>query len=78
METEGGSQLFETQKREGDHEKWAAKRGRVTQICAPDHVEAHPQKTKEVLYFVKKKQQQKTVKSESISKTAHSQVTSCL
>ena len=54
METEGGSQLFETQKRGGDHEKWAAKRGRVTQICAPDHVEAHPQKTKEVLYFVKK------------------------
>ena len=39
----------------GGHEKWAAKRGRVTQICAPDHVEAHPQKTKEVLYFVKKK-----------------------
>ena len=50
------------------------------QICAPDHIEAHPQKTKEVLYFVKKKkqQQQKTVKSESISKTAHSEVTSCL
>ena len=54
VETEGGSQLFETQKRGGGHEKWAAKRGRVTQICAPDHVEAHPQKTKEVLYFVKK------------------------
>ena len=52
METEGGLQLFETQKR-GGHEKWAAKRGRVMQICAPDHVQVHPQKTKEVLYFVK-------------------------
>ena len=25
------------------------------QICVRDHVEAHPQKKKEVLYFVKKK-----------------------
>ena len=24
------------------------------QICVPDHVELHPQKKKEVLYFVKK------------------------
>ena len=24
------------------------------QICVPDHVEVHPQKKKEVLYFVKK------------------------
>ena len=36
------------------HEKWAVKRGRVMQICVRDHVEVHPQKKKEVLYFVKK------------------------
>ena len=36
------------------HEKWAVKRGRVMQICVLDHVEVHPQKKKEVLYFVKK------------------------
>ena len=24
------------------------------QICVPDHVEVHPQKKKEVVYFVKK------------------------
>ena len=53
METEGGSQLFETQKREG-HEKWAVKRGRVMQIYACDHIEVHPQKKKEVLCLVKK------------------------
>ena len=59
METEGGSQLFETQKR--GHEKWAVKRGRGMQIYARDHVEAHPQKKKEVLYLVKKqKTKQKT------------------
>ena len=38
------------QKREGS----AVKRGRVMQICVRDHVEVHPQKKKEVLYFVKK------------------------
>ena len=54
METEGGSQLFETQKREG-HKKWAVKRARVVQIYARDHAEVHPQKKKEVLYSVKKK-----------------------
>ena len=37
------------------HEKWAVKRGRVMQICVPDHVEVHPLKKKEILYFVKKK-----------------------
>ena len=52
METEGGSQLFETQKREG-HKKWAVKRARVVQIYARDHAEV--QKKKEVLYSVKKK-----------------------
>ena len=52
METEGGSQLFETQKREG-HKKWAVKRARVVQIYARDHAEV--QKKKEVLYLVKKK-----------------------
>ena len=38
----------------GGPEKWAVKRGRVMQIYASDHVEAHPQKKKEVLYLVKK------------------------
>ena len=52
METEGGSQRFETQKREG-HKKWAVKRARVVQIYARDHAEV--QKKKEVLYSVKKK-----------------------
>ena len=35
-------------------EKWAVKRGRDMQIYAGDHVEAHPQKKREVLYLVKK------------------------
>ena len=39
------------------HEKSAVKRGRVMQIYARDHVEVHPQKKKEVLYFMKKKEQ---------------------
>ena len=52
METEGGSQRFETQEREG-HKKWAVKRARVVQIYARDHAEV--QKKKEVLYSVKKK-----------------------
>ena len=38
------------------HEKWAVRRGRVMQIYARDHVEVHPQKKKEVLYLVKKRQ----------------------
>ena len=42
------------------HEKWAVKRGSVMQIYARDHVEVHPQKKKEVLYLVKKKQKNKT------------------
>ena len=36
------------------HEKWAVKRGRAMQICVRNHVDVHPQKKKEVLYFVKK------------------------
>ena len=60
METEGGSQLFETQKGRG-HEKWAVKRGSVMQIYARDHVEVHPQKKKEVLYLVKKKKNNGTL-----------------
>ena len=55
MGTEGGSQLFETAEKEKGHEKWAVKRGRVMQIRVRDHVEVHPQKKKQVLYFVKKK-----------------------
>ena len=53
LETEGGSQRFETAGKGGGHEKWAVKRGRVMQIYARDHVEVHPQKKKEVLYLVK-------------------------
>ena len=41
------------------HEKWVVKRGRVMQMYALDHVEAHPQKKKEVLYLVKKKGKKK-------------------
>ena len=54
LETEGGSQLFDTAEKGGVVKKWAVKRGRVMQICVRDHVEVHPQKKKEVLYFVKK------------------------
>ena len=54
MGTEGGSQLFETAEKGGGHEKWAVKRGRVMQIRVRDHVEIHPEKKKQVLYFVKK------------------------
>ena len=48
VETESGSQLFETQEK-----KWAVKKERVMQIYARDHVEVHPQKKKEVFYSVK-------------------------
>ena len=58
METEGGSQLFETQ----GHEKWAVKRGRVMQIYAHNHVEVHPQKKKEVLHLMKKPGRNRRVK----------------
>ena len=40
---------------------WDVKRGRVTQIYAHDHVEVHPQKEKEVLYLVKKKNEQRNI-----------------
>ena len=36
------------------HEKWAIKRGRVMEMYASDHIEAHPQEEKEVLHLVKK------------------------
>ena len=49
-----GHNFLRLQKGEG-HEKWVVKKGRVMQICVPDHVEVHLQKEKEVLYFVKKK-----------------------
>ena len=42
------------------HEKWAVKSGRVMQIYARDHTEAHPQKKKEVLYLVKIKEKKRT------------------
>ena len=44
METEGGSQLFET-----------AEKGGVMKICVRDHVEVHPQKKKRSSLFCKKK-----------------------
>ena len=53
VETEGGSQLFETAERGGGMKNGPDKRGRVMQICVRDHVEVHPHKKKEILYFVK-------------------------
>ena len=47
-----GHNFLRLRKREGSR-KWAVIRGRVTQICVRDHVEVHPQKKNEVLYFVK-------------------------
>ena len=41
-----GSQLFDTAEKGGVVKKW------VMQIYVRDHVEVHPQKKKEVLYFV--------------------------
>ena len=52
-----GHNFFRLRKGRG-HEKWAVKRGRVMQIYACDHAEAHPQKKKEVLYLVKKTNKQ--------------------
>ena len=51
METEGGSQLFETAEKGGVMKNELFKGGGS---CVPDHVEVHPKKKKEVLYFVKK------------------------
>ena len=51
METEGGSQLFETAEKGGVIKNRPLKRGGS---CVRDHVEVHTQKKKEVLYFVKK------------------------
>ena len=50
--TEGGPKLFETAEKGGVMKNGPFKRGRVMQICVRDHVEVHPQKKKEVLYFV--------------------------
>ena len=54
MEAEGESQLFETAEKGGVMKNGPFKRGRVMQICVRDHVKVHPQRKKEVLYFVKK------------------------
>ena len=51
METEGGSQVFETVEKEGVVKNGPLKGG--GSICVRDHVEVHSQKKKEVLYFVK-------------------------
>ena len=48
-----GHNFLILQKREGS-KKWAVKGGGVMQIYVRAHEEAHPQKKKEVLYFVKK------------------------
>ena len=56
VETEGGSQLFETAEKGGVMKNELLKGGGS---CVPDHVEVHPQKKKEVLYFVKKKNWEK-------------------
>ena len=53
-ETEGGSQLFETAEKGGVMKNGPLKGGGSCK-CVRDHVEVHPQKKKEVLYFVKKK-----------------------
>ena len=52
METEGGSQLFETAEKGGVVKNGLLKGGGSCK-CVPDHVEVHPLKKKEVLYFVK-------------------------
>ena len=54
METEGGSQLFETAQKGGVMKNGPLKGEGCMQICVRDHVEVHPQKKIEVLYFVKK------------------------
>ena len=72
METEGGSQLFETAGKGGIVKKWAVKRGRVMQICVRDHVEVHSQKKKDVLYFVKntwEKQESRVISCQNQSRT---------
>ena len=51
VETEGGSQGFETVEKEGVVKNGPLKGG--GSICVRDHVEVHSQKKKEVLYFVK-------------------------
>ena len=53
METEGGSQLFETAEKGGVMKNGPLKGGGSCK-CVRDHVEVHPQKKKEVLYSVKK------------------------
>ena len=58
VETEEGNNFLRLRKGRG-HEKWAVKRGRVMQIYARHHAEVHPQKKKEVLYLVKKKEEKR-------------------
>ena len=51
------------------HEKWAINRGKVMQICVHDHVKAHPQKIKEVFYFVKKNVEEIGESSDQLSES---------
>ena len=53
METEGGSQLFETAEKGGVMKNGPLKGGGLCK-CVRHHVEVHPQNKKEVLYFEKK------------------------
>ena len=53
VETEGGSQLFETAEKGGVMKNGPLKGGGSCK-CVRDHVDVHPQKKKEVLYFVQK------------------------
>ena len=52
VETEGGSQLFETAEKGGVMKNGPLKGGGSCK-CVRDHVEVHPQKKKEVLYLKK-------------------------
>ena len=69
METEGGSQLFETAEKGVVMKNELLKGGGS---CVPDHVEVHPQKKKEVLYFVKRKTGRNILESRVISCQNHS------
>ena len=55
METEGGSQLFETAEKGGVTKNGLLKGGGSCKYVSVIMLEVHPQKKNEVLYFVKKK-----------------------
>ena len=55
METEGGLQLFETQKRGGGHEKWAVRRGGGHGNISPWSCRGSPTEENGRFLFCKKK-----------------------